>query len=147
MQCDRASIVLFVCVVIGSTAGTAMAQSPIDGIWHGTYTSTYSPDPTPEVLIFQTVDDTVVGAYVSKSGATGTLRGVGSNNTYALAVTAPVSGCPEPATGVLHVAVEGDRITYSFQATSCKGKDAGRGEGVRRATGEATFSSQSASGS
>lgn len=131
---NRAAIVFLTCLVIGSAAGTAMAQSSIDGIWHGAYTSTYSPKPTKEILMFETIDDDhVAGVYLSQSAAAGTLKGVGSGNTYAFHVTEPAPGCPGPAMGVLHVEVKGDQMKYIFQASSCKGTDVGHGEAKRGA--------------
>jgi len=118
------AIAVAVCM---STAGVAAAQSAIDGVWLGTYTSSSSPNPTTEVLIFQTVGTKVVGAYLSASQSAGTVIGFQYNaNTYSFLVTQPVDGCP-PAPGTLTVTVNDKSLQYAFAAVSCKGPDNGKG--------------------
>lgn len=124
-------IVAVVAVCLG-IAGAAAAQSrTIDGVWLGTYTSTYSSNPTKEILIFKTTGNQIVGAYLSASQSAGTLVGYQfSGNVYTFLVTGPVAGCP-PASGTLTATVNQGALQYEFVALPCKGStDVGKGTGV-----------------
>lgn len=117
---------LVVCLTFAG--GTAAQSSGIDGVWLGTYTSTHSPTPTSEVLIFKTAGDQVVGAYLSASQSAGTLVGYQSGaNGYTFLVTQPLDGCP-PVSGTLTATVNQGTLQYSFAAIPCQGKpDNGKG--------------------
>ena len=139
------SIVALVCCVFAGA--TAAQTNTIDGVWVGSYTSTYSRTPVSEVLMFRTVGDRVFGAYLSASQATGTLIGNSTGpNAYTFLVTQPQDGCP-PATGTLTASVSQGTLQYSFAAIPCKG-DADFGKGTAKmadATSLRAFSDASAS--
>ena len=74
-------IVIASVIVFGTSISVAQNPEPgIYGVWSGTYTSTSSPTPTKEILMFETLRNSqIVGACLSASGSTGTVAGPAAN--------------------------------------------------------------------
>lgn len=108
----------------------AAGVASLAGTWQGTYSSNKVP-PTQVTLIFQQLEATVTGTYLSANGAQGVMSGTaqtgGAASLKATQVTPTCFGRFQ-----MPVQVNGSSMTWKFTGQDCLGSENGSGTATKQ---------------